>query len=114
MSEFLDQSLPLLANTLKSRKEDLWDCNGEISDLSDRLDEHIDAWYSERSSISLMNNDSRHARRSAYIVLCPNLHPIPYDILKGLIEHSDGKIGLEVHFHLPHLDSLQFMSSFLL
>lgn len=99
MSQFLDEWLPFLATTLESRKEELRDCNGEMSDLSDSLDDYMDAWYSEMSSISLTNNDSLHARRTAYIVPCPNLHPIPYDILKGLIEHSDGKVGLEVCIH---------------
>jgi hypothetical protein len=100
MSQFLNESLLFLARTLESRKEELRDCNGEMSDLSDSLDKYMDAWYSDMSSISLTNGDSRHARRTAYIVPCPNLHPIPYDILKGLIEHSDGKVGLEVCIHL--------------
>jgi hypothetical protein len=113
MSQFLDESLPFLAITLESRKEELRDCNGEMSDLSDSLDDYMDAWYSEMSSISLANSDSRHTRRTAYIVPCPNLHPIPYDILKGLIEHSDGKVGLEVCTHLLQLDFLQLISSFL-
>ena len=100
MSQFLDESLPFLATTLESRQEELRDCNGEMGDLSDSLDNYMDAWYADVSSISLTNGDSRNARRTAYIVPCPNLHPIPYDILKGLIEHSDGKVGLEVCIHL--------------
>src|SRR5947207_8278299 len=96
MSQFFDESLPFLATTLESRKEELRDCNGEMSDLSDSLDNYMDAWYSDMSSIGPTNSDSRNARRTAYIVPCPNLHPIPYDILKGLIEHSDGRVGLEV------------------
>ena len=97
---------------LESRKEDLQDCNGEMSDLADKLDHHMDAWYSEASSISLSDSNSRDARRNAYILDCPDLHPIPYDTLKGLIEHSDGKVGLEVHIDLLHLENLQiFLSS---
>jgi hypothetical protein len=96
MFQFLDESLKCLAMALESRKEELRNCNGELSDLSDSLDNYMDAWYSDTSSIRLTNGGSRHARRTAYIVPCPEVHPIPYDILRGLIESSAGKVGLKV------------------
>ena len=97
MSGFLDEPLALLASSLDARKEDLRDCNGEMSELSDRFAEFMDAWYSERSSdAALTDSKSLHAEGTAYIIPCPDLHPIPYNILKKLIEDSDGKIGLEV------------------
>src|SRR6266487_850128 len=101
MGQFLDESLASLAIALESRKEELRDCNGELSDLSDTLDHYMDTWYSEISSIPFGNRGSGHARRTAYIVPCPELHPIPYHILKGLIEHSAGKVGLEGLLCLP-------------
>jgi hypothetical protein len=101
--QFLDESLKCLAMALKSRKEELRNCNGELSDLSDSLDNYMDAWYSDISSIRLANGGSRHARRTAYIVPCPELHPIPYDILRGLIESSAGKVGLKVCIRLLQL-----------
>jgi hypothetical protein len=105
MIQFLDESLGCLARALESRKEELQDCNGELSDLSESLDNYMDAWYSDNiSSIRFANGSSRHARRTAYIVHCPNLHPIPDDILKGLIEDSAGKTGLTVCIHFLQLD----------
>jgi hypothetical protein len=110
MRQFLDESLARLAKALEYRKEELRDCNRELSDISDSLDDYMDAWYSDTSSIRSTNGSSRHTRRTAYIVPCPKLHPIPYDILKGLIEHSAGKVGLTVcirllqlHFSAAHL-----------
>lgn len=100
MSPLLDESLVSLAAVLESRKEELRDCNGELRDLSESLDDYMDGWYSDTSSIRLADGGSRRARRQAYIVPCEKLHPIPYDILNGLIEHSAGKVGLKVRIGL--------------
>ena len=103
MSEFLDESLVRLAEKLENRKEELRDCNGELSDLSNELDKYLDAWYLDISSLTFANGSSRHSWRTPYIVPCPSLHPIPYDTLKGLIEHSAGKVGLMVRIRLFQL-----------
>ncbi|KAH0565199.1 hypothetical protein GP486_001415, partial [Trichoglossum hirsutum] len=94
-SLLLDESLVSLAAALSSRKEELRDCNGELRDLSKSLDDYIDDWYSDASSIGPPDHDSRSARREAYIIPCEKLHPIPYDTLNGLIKDSERKVGLE-------------------
>lgn len=101
--QLLEESLVRLTKILEYRKEELRDCNRELSDISDSLDDCMNAWYSDISSIKFTSDDSRHARSTAFIVPCPNLHPIPYDILRGLIEHSPGKVGLTVCIRIPQL-----------
>jgi len=101
LSQFLDDALARLAKTLEYRKEDLRDCNGDLSDISESLDNYMDAWFSDIPSVKFTNGSSHSVRGTAYIVHCPKLHPISYDVLKGLIEHSTGKVGLTVCIHSP-------------
>jgi hypothetical protein len=102
VSLLLDESLVSLAAALDLRKEELRDCNGELRDLSESLDGYMNDWYLGTSSIAPPDRASRYARRESYIVPCKELHPIPYDILNGLIKDSAGKVGLEVHIRFRH------------
>ena len=61
----------------------------------------MDDWFSEVTPVKLTNGISHPIRRTAYIVHCPSLHPIPYDVLKSLIEDSAGKVGLTVRDPYP-------------
>jgi hypothetical protein len=96
MNEFLNRSLARYAEVLEIRKGELRDCNGELTSLSENLDACMEAWYSDLSPIEVIDSTSHHVRTAAYILPCPNLHPIPYENLERLIKQSAEQIGLRV------------------
>jgi hypothetical protein len=104
----LSRSLSSFAAILKSRKEELQDCNGELRDLSENLDKYMEEWYPPTSSHSRLDIGSSQPRRAAYIIPCDKLHPISENVLKGLIESSPGKTGMEVCNYVQFVFSLLF------
>lgn len=98
MTDFVTKVLDHHQKVLGIRKENLRDCNGDLAELSESLDRYLDDWYSDKVKLSTFRLD----RRSAYIIYCPELHQIPYQMLKNLIEGSSGKVGLEVRHSLQY------------
>lgn len=84
--EGLQSALKQLQLTLEERTSALLDCNGELKDLSHKLEEYLQDWYPsayptayESKGISIKDD--------FYVVGCPELHPLPgKDILDGLLE----------------------------
>jgi hypothetical protein len=96
MIHFLERSLNSFEVVLRTRQEELLYCNGELGNISDQLNQYMNAWYLNASEIKERDSNSSKPRTNAYIVPCPNVHPIPEDMLESLIEQSSGKIGLKV------------------
>jgi hypothetical protein len=93
MSSLLDHFLTRLATTLEMRKEELRDCNGEVTALAESLDKYMEAWFAGQAPPTTSIDD---ATKRAFILPCPELHPIPYANLEKLIKQSSGQVGLMV------------------
>ena len=89
VAQYLDGSqsaLKQLQLTLEERASALLDCNGELRDLSQKLEEYLQDWYPsvypvayECKGISIKDD--------FYIIGCPELHPLPAkEMLDGLLD----------------------------
>jgi hypothetical protein len=83
-------------STPLSSEKKLRDCNRELSNLSDKLDECVEDWCEGVSPADSTGSSSLNPRGATYILPCPGVHPISYSNLRILIENSLRKTGLEV------------------
>lgn len=82
----LQSALKQLQLTLEERTSALLDCNGEIKDLSHKLEEYLQEWYPSAYSMAY-ESKGISIKDDFYVVRCPELHPLPAkDISDGLVE----------------------------
>lgn len=62
------------------------DCNGELKDLSNKLEEYLQDWYPSAYPVGY-EGKGISAKDDFYVIGCPELHPLPAkEILDGLRE----------------------------
>lgn len=87
-AQYLDESqsaLKQLQLTLEERASALLDCNGELKDLSHKLEEYLQDWYPSAYPVSY-ESKGISIKDEFYVIGCPELHPLPAkDILDGIL-----------------------------
>lgn len=89
VAQYLDGSqsaLKQLQLTLEERASALLDCNGELKNLSRKLEEYLQDWYPSAYPAAY-ESKGICIKDDFYVIGCPELHPLPAkDILDGCRE----------------------------
>lgn len=89
VAQYLDGSqgaLKQLQLSLEERASALLDCNGELKDLSNKLEEYLQDWYPSAYPVGY-EGKGISTKDDFYVIGCPELHPLPAkEILDGLRE----------------------------
>lgn len=79
IAHYLDGSqtaLKQLQLILEERASALLDCNGEIKDLSHKLEEYLQDWYPSAYPVAY-ESKGISTKDDFYVIGCPELHPLP-------------------------------------
>lgn len=94
-----ETALKQLQMTLIARTAAHLDCNGEMQDLSRKLDEYLHDWYPISSHPTAYETKRTHAQNDFYVISCPELHPLPAGTLfEGLVDTLVEGNELQVRF----------------
>lgn len=86
----LENALNQFHHCLGSRAAALLDCNGEIEDLSRKLEGYLEEWCP--SVYPLAYDGKSLPVQDFYVIACPELHAIPAkDLYNGFVEAFVGE-----------------------
>lgn len=88
-----------LVHHLEHRRQKVFDSGNALEKVSSRMENAIRDWTAtsfDLPSSPLAGAASRYTEKMAYILSCPELHPVSYGALEQQIMNSPGEKGLQV------------------
>ena len=103
MAHYLDEVESILKQlrlTLDARTATLSDCNGELKDLSNKINDYTKDWCPSSSYAMAYGSKHVYISDDFYVINCPELHPLPAkDIYNSLNNESiEGKLQFRLKF----------------
>lgn len=126
VGQYLDGSqnaLKQLQLTLEERESALLDCNGELKDLSHKLEEYLQDWYPSAYPVAYKSKDIS-IKDDFYIVGCPELHPLPakelfggllsecVDVERQRVRSSQTSIRVRIPWYKKNSDAFLYLVRF--
>jgi|SRR6266516_797099 len=95
MTHYLDEVESILKQlrlTLDARIAALSDCNGELKDLSQKINDCTKDWCPGSSYAMAYGSKRISIPDDLYVINCPKLHPLPAkDLYNGINESNEGR-----------------------